>query len=319
MARVSTSRFQVSAGWLAAAALFLGGCGGLGIEASSLGGVLIEEGGANTGGDAGATPKADVDAGRTHDIASPAPDSGGAGESPYLNNPLCKVSKTGGSCNPDAPSCISGAYDGGANACTSQVALCEVDSGTPIIPAACRVEASGPGCVVATGATPTGAYNSNNTQGAPCSQSSDCAIGFECVGDSKQGTCKHYCCDSTTCESASATGYGPRPFCDIETALGGLAVPVCTSEKPCAPLTPGACESGKTCTVVNPATAQTACVKIGTAQVGDECVDTNCTDSLACVNGTCHQLCKGSSSCPSAQKCIQSSAFQSLDGVGICE
>ena len=311
MAHAPSSRFQVPTRWLAAAPLLLGGCGGIGVNSPTLGAYSAAD-------DGGASPETDAGGGHPSDRITPS-DAGvgafeAAGPSVYMGSPLCMQLTSSPVCNPDKPACISGAYDGGPNLCTSEVSLCNVDSGTPNIPAACRVEASGPTCELGPN------YNEQATQGASCSNSSECGVGFECIGDSQHGTCKHYCCDPTTCDSASGTGYAStRPFCDIENAVSGQPVPVCTTAQSCVPLT-DACSTGMTCTIVNSETAQAACVKTGGGQYGDSCTRDKCGPDLACVSGTCRQLCKTSeSTCPAGLRCIPPSAYGSLRDIGLCQ
>ena len=319
MAPVPSSRLRVPAEWMAAAALLLCGCGGIGVTlgASSFAG--------EAGADAGAVPSdrdaGDAGTGKGFDQITV---DGGVGAyeaaapSLYTGSPLCMNLTASPKCDPDLPACISGAYDGGPNLCTSEVSLCGADSGTANMPAACRVGSTSPVCVLGPN------YNEQATQGASCSNSSECGVGFECVGDSKQGTCKHYCCDPTTCDSASHTGYGAtRPFCDIENVVGGLElVPVCTLAPKCVPLEPDACADAgpdMTCTVVNAETAQAACVKIGAGAEGQDCTRQKCGADLACVSGTCRQLCKPGGVCSPGQTCTPPSAYRTLGGIGLCQ
>jgi hypothetical protein len=316
MVFASPSRFSIGARCTVAAALFLlVGCGGIGIAENLSNGADVpadDHGGG--GGDAGSAEPSPEDAGFLPTVEA---DAGPV----FEGSPLCRVSSL--KCDPDQVACFYGSDAGMGGTCAGGVsgAVCDSDSGTNVELAACRVGSAAPAC--------SSSYNVNGTQNATCAQSSDCAIGFECIGatTSTPGSCKHYCCDGSC--SAGTIADGPPPFCDIETAEVG-AVPVCTTGSACTPLTPGVCGDGMTCTIVNADTGQTACVTVGEATAGSSCTQIKCAENLACIGGlasggaqaVCVQLCAldGTTTCPTGQTCTKPSAlYASMDtGFGLC-
>jgi hypothetical protein len=230
----------------------------------------------------------------------------GAGAPSIFGSPLCNV--TGTTCKPDEKACFYAVPEGGVEPGTTPCTVamnCE-DASVATQQAACRVGVhSMPVC--STGLGPGG-------EGASCSQSSDCQAEFECVGRSA-GTCKHYCCE-TACKG--------NEFCDIEPVFvldadPQQSVPVCSSGPSCTPLGSG-CAVGESCTIVNAAIGQTACVIPGPVGVGDACTTETCAVDLACISGTCRQLCNASSPsvCAGGSTCISLTALGN-DGIGICD
>jgi hypothetical protein len=183
---------------------------------------------------------------------------------------------------------------------------------------ACRIGSGGPVC------SGTDNYTADARTGTPCKQSSECDIGYECVSAEEpgDGTCKPYCCDSTVCAALPAQAGSPVPFCDIENPISGVpstGVPVCTAGPACTPLQTGACGAGMTCTVVSPS-GQTACVTVGKAMEHQDCTTEKCGPNLACIVGTCVQLCDtgGTNTCPPYELCVAPTAFGSDSLIGVC-
>src|ERR1700733_1926690 len=113
MVQRPSSRFTMTARWLAAAALLLGACGGLGVNSPTLGAFAEAD-------DAGANPETGAGGGGGHKSDQLAPADGGgavyeaAAPSAYIGSPLClELTGKTGVCNPDLQACITGAYDGG--------------------------------------------------------------------------------------------------------------------------------------------------------------------------------------------------------------
>jgi hypothetical protein len=324
MSCAPSSRFAVPARWMAAAALILCGCGGIGIQSEALGGGsntpavdIAADGGVDEGSTAAPRNESGIDAG-----GGGSPDAGLRPQT-YESSPLCK--QIAGDCNPDIPACL---YDYTADGGTCFTgALCKEpkgDSGPPVDFTACRVGNSGMGPMCGTAPPAPSNYNSQSTDGSACTQSSDCNIGYECVvgggmGGSA-GVCKHYCCNASTCTGSYD---GNTEFCDIEPALGGELVPVCTSGPSCIPLADtNKCAEGMTCTIVNSETGQTACVTTGKSEAGEDCTTSKCDANLACIGGTCLELCNSDDQCPMGQTCTPPSAFykSKIDvGLGLCE
>jgi hypothetical protein len=248
------------------------------------------------------------------------------------SSPLCHVVANSLGCDPDTLACVFDA-DGGADSgtCTHGPVCNPEDGGPPVLEAACRVVTGFSAAVGSSAPTPScsTAYGTGG-QDAPCTTSSECGIGYECVGGSvgaTAGMCKRYCCDSDfKCGSLSL-------FCDIEPVFHGInLVPVCTRVEPCTPFA-GECgerdagdagDAGETCTLVNELTKQTACVTPGLATVGEKCTTEKCAKDLACISDMCRELCRlsgadsGTGQCPSGQMCIPSSLFGSYADVGLC-
>lgn len=226
-------------------------------------------------------------------------------------SPLCNTAVLGLGCDPDKPACVFDADAGPDSGVCTRGAVCSPQlAGPAIATAACRVVAGfskpSPSCSTAFG---------SGREGDRCTNSADCDIDFECIGDSTLGTCKRYCCDGpTSCTDSDS-------YCDIEALFHGInLVPVCTFGVACTPFTTE-CSAGETCTLVNEATGQTACVTPGPASVGMACTTEKCQENLACISDTCQQLCKlsvpGQCSAPS-QTCIASSLFGAYSDVGLC-
>ena len=250
-------------------------------------------GGGSAGGSGNPPTQASVDAGAD---AAKAPS--------LLGSPLCNIMPGGTTCNPDEQACLYDVVpDGGADSGTCTVETICYDAGVASHPAACRVVDSAPACSTLLG---------HLGEGAICFGSSDCQAELECVGGrgATQGICKRYCC-VTTCT-------GNESFCDIEPVFdSGQLVPVCTSGRSCTPLGTD-CIVGTTCTVVNAMTGQTACITPGSARIGDDCLTQNCALDLACISGTCRQLCKGEGpyACVGGSTCMPLTALS--EGIGIC-
>jgi hypothetical protein len=281
----------------------LTGCGGIGLGSFTVG-TSVEE------TDAGHGHEASRGGGAT-DNSSTAPIDAGAevAKAPsLLGSPLCNIMPGGTTCNPDELACFYDALaDGGADSGTCTVATICADASVTSHAAACRVIDSTPVCSTGLGRV---------AEGESCSRSSDCQAELECVGDRalSQGVCKRYCC--------VATCPGSDSFCDIEPVFDAdeyvsQLVPVCASGRSCTPL--GAdCIAGASCTVVNALTGQTACITPGGAHVGEDCLIQNCEVDLACISGTCRQLCKvvSPSACIGGSPCMPLTALS--EGIGIC-
>jgi hypothetical protein len=293
-------------------------CEGIGLD-SVMGGARVEAADAGRSADSapdsrpaaeGAEAEPSADAAIFESAATG--DAGAAGP-PVLGSRLCNVMAS--TCKPDEQACVY-AFDGGTKCAFG--ADCE-DAG--IVAAACRVVDFSPVCSTEIGL---------GKEGSSCSQSSDCEAELECVGgwsstSSSKGTCKHYCCDSSTvCATASndaSPQKGIQAFCDLEPVFdakpSSQLVPVCTSGAACLLLGTD-CSSGKSCTVVDPTTGQTACVTPGSAKLGEDCTIQKCASDLACIGGTCRQLCSTlSPSCMNDSSCTALSALGS--GFGICD
>lgn len=314
MWRFPMARFLTSREGIAAVALVLSGCGGIGLDSSALGTTGDVPGPVNGGGGGAGGHKSHPVVQPPPDAGSPAYDAGTGQASKFTGSALCKVK--GFRCDPDQTACY---YDvdetgtgGHSGSCLSGKLECTASPGVAVVPAACRVGTDDePSCA--------SNFTVSGSEGVACRASSDCAIGYECVGEGTAATCKHYCCESTTCDGLS-TGKGPQPFCDIETSIGGQLVPVCAIEPGCTLLASDSCNSSTdmTCTIVNAGTAQTACVTVGNAKAGEDCTTAKCGADLACIGGTCRQLCNTSHDCPSGDTCNYTSGFSSLGTVGLC-
>jgi hypothetical protein len=207
-----------------------------------------------------------------------------------------------GDCSPDDPLACVG--DAGVDAAPTQ---------------SCRI-------ILGAGQKTTSTCGKSGTggEGASCNSGTDCAPGYECVGT---GTCRHYCCDDTTCnkELADASPYDTF-FCDIanEHQSSGAVVPVCNVVVHCALFT-DSCPANETCTIVevnNNSSLVATCAATGTAGVNESCETTHCAQGLACIGAvglrTCQQLCDQSHPCPSSSTCnTKSQALMNLK-VGIC-
>jgi hypothetical protein len=161
--------------------------------------------------------------------------------------------------------------------------------------------------------------------GALCSVASDCAAGFECVGN---GTCRHYCCDDGPCTTmTNASTNGTTYFCDVATENGAptAKVPACLVVVPCMPLMSNTCYSTETCTIVeidSSASLVATCDTAGTGVLGDSCETEQCAAGFACIGATgqrtCQQLCNAQHPCSGSMNCnMQSEALASFK-VGVC-
>lgn len=229
-----------------------------------------------------------------------------------FGSPLCNASTWMG-CNPDDPASANAkecnlAPDGG---------VYSPAGGYGNAPLACHVEqvTSGPG--VRPVCTPVGAA----ADGMPCGESTDCAPGYECVGDR---TCRHYCCAGGCARQDE--------FCDIQPTASdpALKVPVCMLIRSCGlldqPSDAGSCPRSQTCAVVHENGA-TSCVPTGQSQAGDECDTDHCARGLTCVGTSGHRRCyilchtmARTSECPSTrQTCTGGLPLFPVPGIGICQ
>jgi hypothetical protein len=185
------------------------------------------------------------------------------------------------------------------------------------------------------GATPACFPAGPGTDGSPCMTGTDCAAGFECIGDATSGTdgvCRPYCCHDT-CDNGIDAGAGggdagpppmvPGAYCDIQPVYKQTySVPVCVNTPPCT-LFGMDCGPGQTCTIVD-AMGRTACESIGPGKSGDECETQHCGDGFACwgsaPNRTCAQLCRTAyAMCPAGQVCAWNPTnFPTMD-YGVCQ
>jgi hypothetical protein len=246
------------------------------------------------------------------DASDARPDGGAA--SSYEGSPLCNASQATSKCFPDTPSTAKAcnlAPDGG---------VYNPSGGYDTAPLACHVSPPLDGAAAEVNCTPAGMGMTE----APCFGPTDCAPGFECVGN---GTCQHYCCSGEArCEDVDA-GPDDRFFCDIQPAAvpAQTKVPVCMRMRPCALLTPGSCPATETCAVVRE-DGETSCVLIGAAMAGEPCDVEHCGADLVCL-GTpgqrrCNPLCftaKPSEKCSAMQACQAWLPLFPDPSVGICQ
>ncbi len=200
-----------------------------------------------------------------------------------------------------------------------------VDAGTdadasaaPAAKLACRVvydeqnNKSAPQCVTAGDAN----------DGDPCTQGSDCKVGFECVGT--PGRCRHYCCAPDECTTLTQNSNGKTYFCDVQpqAASPAVKVPVCLVAQPCE-LLKDKCGTGMTCALVDSNLGTTSCVATGPAQQGQDCEKTHCGANLTCLGAlgsrVCERLCDAMHSCGSTQTCTYKFPALKQQGVGICQ
>jgi hypothetical protein len=295
--------------WAMGLLVALTACDGIGLGTLTVGSTVAEA-------DAGHTPEASTGGGGGGGggggsagsySTQPRADAGAdAAKAPsLLGSPLCNIMPGGTTCDPDEQACLYDVVpDGGADSGTCTVETICYDAGVASHPAACHVVDSAPACSTVLG---------HQGEGQMCVGSSDCQAELECVGVrgvDQEGICKRYCC-VTTCT-------GSESFCDIEPEfVSGQLVPVCASGRSCTPLGTD-CLVGTTCTVVNAMTGQTACITPGGARVGGDCLTQNCAVDLACISGTCRQLCKveGPYACLGGSTCMPLTALS--EGIGIC-
>ncbi len=295
---------------LAVAGALANACTGLAVSSEAP--LVLDGSPSNGGGDAGSADGP---------LAIPTDasfyDHGGA--STIMGNPLCAVQASQSTCNPDLPG------DLGVASCSMELGLDGgADGGFDGGAIACRVtEVDG-------GAAPTCSLAGTGTDGAMCNRSSDCAAGYDCVGDATSGgpgTCRHYCCD-TLCGGPDAGVYPTEssPYCDLQPLYSNPTqlVPVCMESPSCQPLTPGQCPDKETCAIVDP-NGRTACVPIGPGNVGDQCVTQHCGENLTCWGTspmlTCVQLCDPTAvpgTCPAGTTCRTNASNFQNQNVGVC-
>jgi hypothetical protein len=229
----------------------------------------------------------------------------------YVGSPLCNAARWRG-CYPDdlapaKPSDCAMGSDGGTDDATAGS-----DNGL----LACRVQPAHGDAGVQPGCASAGM----STDDGLCSDSADCAPGYECIA---RGVCRRYCC-AGECASQDQ-------FCDIQWMAGGNAtrVPVCMPIRACAllPNAPDTCGRSESCAVVRD-NGTAGCVANGGRQAGEECDTGHCARGLVCL-GTpgarrCYILCRtapGGTECASTPKqtCMGGLPLFPSPGVGICE
>lgn len=259
-----------------------------------------------TGG-AGDYSNGAVDAGPDKSF-TPAPADGGVGGANQVQGSLL-CNHNGATCDPDVEA--NGGGCGSPSVGSDDAGAYVVDAST----LACRV-AKTPATAGSDDLTsPTCSAAGAGENGAACQSSSDCAAGFECVGNN--GVCRHYCCDDV-CKADS--------FCDIQPATGasGLKVPVCVPVHACSLLSGAGCGPDETCTIVNDNDGTTSCVATGPAKVGESCDTVHCGENLVCLGELnarkCFALCSKSASTCTAPETCQGSAplFHDMD-IGVCQ
>ncbi len=189
-------------------------------------------------------------------------------------------------------------------------------SGELAAPQACHVQRAATDVGVAPVCLPAGA----GTDGMPCTTPTDCAAGYECVGE---GRCQPYCC----------TGDCTRhdQFCDIQPTLAdpALRVPVCVPIHACGLLDTdgGTCAPNETCAVAT-RDGVTSCVAVGPKRSGEECDTDHCEHGLTCLGTSaqknCYILCHTAprtTECgaTSKQVCKGGMPLFPVPGVGICQ
>ncbi len=177
--------------------------------------------------------------------------------------------------------------------------------------------AAGNSCLPASGhmkCLPAGSGARNSR----CSGDADCGLGMECA----YGLCAPRCKDGAP--GGSCTGVclmsGTNPY--------GYCTPGCN------PLQPTSCQeggssgipgsgTGQACTAlkVNGTTAF-GCIRAGTGTSGASCAGGGpCGAGFICasVDAACHQLCGGTTTCPSGKQCIlETNWFYGSTAVGTC-
>lgn len=235
--------------------------------------------------------------------------SADAGGSAYKGSPLCRVDST--SCLPDD--------DGrgrshGVVPCADPADASTGDAGAA--PNGCRLlrgyDGIKPECK---SGTPTG------LDGEVCAKGSDCAPGFDCVSDAKQGgLCRRYCCLGT-CASQVARS-GGKTFCDVQKLVDPEHnAPVCVPLKGCTLLSPNECPASETCAVVTE-DGDTGCVGAGSALAGASCDEEHCAAGLTCLGQPgfrkCYELCRVGEPCKGGQVCQTSTVFKDA-AFGVCQ
>jgi hypothetical protein len=249
------------------------------------------------------------DAGASADAVAPQPlvDGGTTADvlaaSPVTGSPLCNASATTG-CFPDDGWACEGTADAGATTTSPDAAA-----------HACRV-VDDPPHATCDGTAGTGG------DAAPCTRSSDCAAGYECVGSAATaGQCRHYCCDSASCNTQTPDQF----FCDIQPTATASAskVPVCMPVMQCQLLQQGVCPDGQQCSIVT-MDGTTSCVAIGQAQLDAPCDTDHCAAGLVCLgmvgSRVCWQLCSSSNeACPTGLQCHVGGPLVPEPQIGICD
>jgi hypothetical protein len=289
---------HVSRPVIVAATLMVAGCGISVASTSAFDGMGGESPGTVLGGDAssGGSSVTGPDGGQRVDAAATNP----------KQSPLCP-DITPSTCNPNESNT---ANEGGTptEKCTSLLNLDAGDGG----PYACHVaKVNGNVEFVCL---------AEGQSRESCVSPQSCTAGYECIGEDT-GTCRRYCCDFVSCDSAS--------FCDPQPIFksSDVKVPVCMPIAQCKLLSDGC--PNQTCAVVDEQRGLTSCVDVGPRGVGDECETDHCAKDLVCL-GTmgsrkCFKLCDmtGGASmydCPSGQHCKANSViFPTADNVGICQ
>jgi hypothetical protein len=245
--------------------------------------------------------------------AEDAPDATPAA-APIQGNPLCNASHFSGPCYPDDPanpkSC--GPGPGGAAYNLQATLACHV-----VVVSAEQASANAvPGVMV----EPTCSLPGAGSEGAPCTESTDCSATNECVG---AGTCRRYCCGGDT-------ACLPDEFCDTKPLVEtpGTMVPVCMPIHACGLLDDsdaGTCSATETCAVVRDQNGSTGCVPVGSARAGESCETAYCGRGLTCI-GTwtrhiCYTLCHTGApvECSSGQACMGELTVFPDPAFGICE
>lgn len=162
----------------------------------------------------------------------------------------------------------------------------------------------------------------------PCMSSRDCAAGYACVGDTNMGVCRSYCCLNP--EACSEGNYcGVEASLDVAASGRKVFVPVCIPAQDCE-LLPGPnslnrCADGLICSIVR-ANATTACVRVGTAKLGEPCGlitdphQSSCGEGLVCskATNTCLALCRVDAPDACGEGVCQSGTGGIPDGYGVC-
>jgi hypothetical protein len=123
--------------------------------------------------------------------------------------------------------------------------------------------------------------------GAQCTQPSDCATGYFCVGK----TCHKLCCggDWSGCDSADEHCFRGIEYAASDGGVIETGAMICDQINTCDALNPASCnELGYTCQIVDPTGAQ-ACAPEGTGDEGQACP---CKGGFLCVADACRRLCK---------------------------
>jgi hypothetical protein len=314
---MSPRRLFLALPLLVACCAALAACGG---SSKSAGAAFSAQGNDGSSGGGGVLAPATDDAGDAGELALDGAEGAPAVVATFQGSPLCNASTATSCCYPDALSvCAPTACEAPSDAGLldgpggyAQVGGCHLVP-APSAPSDAATASTPPVPQVAPACLPAGL----GLDGTPCRAPSDCAPGYECVGD---GTCRHYCC---TGNSAC------RPdvqFCDIQQAAQAsrMSVPVCMPIEPCALLQPGACPPGETCAVVREDGSK-SCVAVGDASVGDSCETDHCKADLVCLGvpgfRRCYSLCKMTQpgQCPPAQTCKGGLPLFLDPGFGVCE